>query len=48
MVREERELIGAVPLSEVLAGREEVMRGVRALIESGEFRPTRGGDDLVT
>jgi flagellar motor switch protein FliG len=48
MVKEERELVGAVPLSEVLAGREEVLRGVRALIESGEFRPTRGGDDLVS
>jgi flagellar motor switch protein FliG len=48
MVKEERELIGAVPLSEVLGGREEVLRSVRALIESGEFRPTRGKDELVT
>jgi flagellar motor switch protein FliG len=47
MVREEREMIGAVPLAEVMAGREEVMRSVRALIESGEFRPTRGGEELV-
>ena len=48
MVKEERELSGAVPLSDVLAGREEIMRSVRALIESGEFRPSRGKDDLVS
>ena len=47
MVKEERELIGAVPLDEVLAGRDEIMRSVRALIESGEFRPSRGGEELV-
>ena len=47
MVKEERELTGAVPMSEVLVSRDEVMRSVRALIESGEFRPTRGGDELV-
>jgi flagellar motor switch protein FliG len=47
MVREEREMIGAVPLSEVLGGRNEIMRSVRLLIESGEFRPTRGGEELV-
>lgn len=47
MVREEREMIGAVPLAEIMAGREEVMRSVRALIESGEFRPSRGGEELV-
>ena len=47
MVREEREMIGAVPMSEVQTGRDEVMRSVRALIESGEFRPSRGGEELV-
>ncbi len=47
MVAEERDLIGAVPLADVLTAREEVMRNVRALIEAGEFRPTRGGEELV-
>ena len=47
MVKEERDILGAVPLSDVLASRDEVMRGVRALIEAGEFRPSRGGDELV-
>ncbi|MEM7309983.1 MAG: FliG C-terminal domain-containing protein [Planctomycetota bacterium] len=47
MVKEEREMTGAVPMSEVLVSRDEVMRSVRALIDSGEFKPTRGGDDLV-
>jgi flagellar motor switch protein FliG len=47
MVKEERELAGAVPMAEVLAARGEVMRGVRALIESGEFRPSRGEQELV-
>jgi len=47
MVKEEREMIGAVPMAEVQMGRDEVMRSVRALIESGEFRPSRGGEELV-
>ncbi|MEZ5977609.1 MAG: FliG C-terminal domain-containing protein [Planctomycetota bacterium] len=48
MVKEERELAGAVPMSEVLQSREEIMRNVRAMIESGEFRPAKGGDELVS
>jgi len=47
MVREERELVGAVSMSDVLDAREEIMRGVRALIESGEFSPARAGEELV-
>lgn len=47
MVKEERDLVGAVPLSEVIAARDEIMRSVRALIESGEFKPSRGGEELV-
>ncbi len=47
MVADERELAGAVPLSEVEEARTEVLKGVRALMESGEFRPARAGEELV-
>jgi len=48
MVAEERELAGPMPMSEVELMRAEVMDAVRALMESGEFRPTKAGEDLVT
>lgn len=48
MVAEERDLAGAVPMTEVRASRDEIMQAVRGLMESGEFRPTRAGEDLVT
>ena len=48
MVIDERELLGQLPLSEVLESRAETLRGVRALIESGEFKPSRGGEELVS
>lgn len=48
MVIEERELAGAMPLADVKLARDEVLKNVRALIESGEFRPSRGGDALVS
>ena len=47
MVMDERELAGAVPMTEVLQMRGEVMKAVRDLMESGEFRPARAGEDLV-
>jgi len=47
MVKDERELLGPVPMAEVQAARAEVMKAVRALMESGEFRPARAGEDLV-
>ena len=47
MVREERELMGAVAMTEVELARAEVMVNVRALIESGELSPNKGGEDLV-
>jgi flagellar motor switch protein FliG len=47
MVAEERELVGALPLSEVKGARNDIMKNIRAMIEAGEFRPSRGGDDLV-
>ena len=48
MVAEERELAGPMPMSEVRVMRSEIMDAVRALMESGEFRPTKSGEDLVT
>jgi flagellar motor switch protein FliG len=48
MVLEERELAGPMPIADVKQAREEVLKNVRALIESGEFRPSRGGDALVS
>ena len=47
MVAEEREIAGPLPLSDVQSARNEIMVSIRTLIESGEFRPTRGSDDLV-
>lgn len=48
MVAEERELAGAMPISDVKAARNEIMTNIRAMIEAGEFRPSRGGDELVS
>lgn len=47
MVREERDMAGPMALSEVKLAREEILKGVRALIEGGEFTPTRSGEELV-
>lgn len=47
MVAEEKELAGPVPKSEVETARGEIMRNVRALIESGDFKPARAGEELV-
>lgn len=47
IVAEERELAGAMPMSTVLEAREEILRNIRAMIETGEFRPSRSGEDLV-
>ena len=48
MVVDERDIAGAVPMSEVLSSRNELMSAVRALIESGELSPARSGEELVT
>ena len=47
MVGEERELAGSVPMSEVLGARDQILKSVRGMIESGEFQPAKAGDDLV-
>ena len=48
MVTDERELLGAVPMAEVLTARAEIMTAVRGLMDSGEFSPSRAGEELVT
>lgn len=48
MVLEERELAGAMPIADVKLARDEILKSIRALIESGEFRPNRGGEELVS
>lgn len=48
MVEEERDLAGAIPMSEVQRSREEIMKAVQALIASGEYSPVRAGEDLVS
>ncbi len=48
MVKDERELAGPMPMAEVLKVREEVMKAVRTLMESGDFKPAKAGEALVT
>ena len=48
MVAEERDLAGPVPKSEVKAARDEILKNIRAMIEAGQFQPSRGGDELVS
>jgi len=48
MVVEERDLVGAVPMSEVLQSRAMILKAVHGLIDSGEFEPARSGEELVT
>jgi len=47
MVAEERELVGSVPMTTVEGARNEILQNIRAMIESGEFQPSRSGEDLV-
>jgi flagellar motor switch protein FliG len=47
MVAEEKELAGAVPMTDVQSARGEILKNVRALMESGEFKPARAGAELV-
>ncbi len=48
MIKDERDTAGPMSMSDVLVARNEVMKAVRTLMESGEFRPTRAGEELVT
>jgi len=47
MVIDEKELLGSMPMSDVLLARSEIMTAVRALMDSGEFSPARAGEELV-
>ncbi len=47
MVIDEKELLGSMPMSDVLMARSEIMTAVRALMDSGEFSPARAGEELV-
>ncbi|MEL6429328.1 MAG: FliG C-terminal domain-containing protein [Planctomycetota bacterium] len=47
MVVDEKELLGAMPFSDVLQARAEIMAAVRALMDSGEFSPARASEELV-
>ena len=47
MVIDEKELLGSMPMSDVLMARSEITTAVRALMDSGEFSPARAGEELV-
>ncbi len=47
MVKDERDLAGTMPMKDVQNARGEVMKAVRSLMEAGEFRPARAGEELV-
>lgn len=48
MVADERELAGAMPMAQILESRNEIMKNVRALMEAGEFKPAKAGEELVS
>ena len=48
MIQEERELLGAVPLSEVLDSQKQILLTVRDLMDSGEVTVSKGGTALVS
>ncbi|MDZ4774729.1 MAG: FliG C-terminal domain-containing protein [Planctomycetota bacterium] len=47
MIVDERELAGALPMIEILASREIIMKAVRGLLESGELSSSKAGEELV-
>lgn len=49
MVKDERELAGPMPMTEVLLARAEMLKAARALLESGEGAPAGAkGEELVS
>ncbi|HTF87811.1 MAG TPA: FliG C-terminal domain-containing protein [Planctomycetota bacterium] len=48
MIADERELAGALPMAEVQKSRDEIMNAVRTLMEAGEVKPSRAGEELVS
>ena len=47
MVTEERDIAGPMAMSDVQSSRNEILVGIRAMIETGELKLTRGGEELV-
>jgi len=47
MVADERELAGPMAKAQIQESRNEIMKNVRALMEAGEFKPAKGGEELV-
>ncbi|MFT7676835.1 MAG: flagellar motor switch protein FliG [Planctomycetota bacterium] len=47
MVVDERDLAGPMAMGEVQASRNEILSSVRALMDAGEFKPVRAGEELV-
>jgi flagellar motor switch protein FliG len=48
MVADERELAGALPMRTIQDARGEIMTVVRSMMEAGEFKPTKAGEELVS
>lgn len=48
MVADERELAGALPMKTILEARGEIMKVVRSMMEAGEFKPAKAGEELVS
>jgi flagellar motor switch protein FliG len=48
MVADERELAGPMPMAQIQESRNEIMKNVRALMEAGEFKPAKVGEELVS
>ncbi len=48
MGADERELAGALPMKTIVEARNEIMKVVRAMMEAGEFKPAKAGEELVS
>ena len=48
MIQEERELLGALPLTDVLDAQRKILLTVRDLMDSGEITVSKGGATLVS
>jgi flagellar motor switch protein FliG len=47
MVKEERDNLGPMPLSEVLENQQQILNAVRELMDKGEIKVSRGQEQLV-
>jgi flagellar motor switch protein FliG len=46
-VREERDNLGPMPLSEVLAAQGEILKSIRAMIDKGEIKSGSSNEQMV-